>query len=71
MPSSSIEPTKEEKRNGWTAQALAEYYRQRERAALIRIFSAGRPLNKKGQPARTFEVQNTRRFKPLGWGRKK
>ena len=61
-----IEPTREEKRNGWTAQALTEYYRQREKAALIRVF--GDPQNPKRRPLR---IQNVKAFKPLRWGKTK
>lgn len=63
--SSRFEPTLGEKRNKWTAEALNEYIRDRERAALIRIF--GDPKDKK--PKRRLIVQ--RAFSALRWHRGK
>lgn len=61
-----IEPTREERRNGWTAEALTKYHADRERAALIRVF--GDPSEKK---RKRLVVQNTAKFNPLRWGKKK
>ena len=60
-----IEPTKEEKKAGWTADTLSEYIRQREKAAVIRVFG---PDDKK---RKVLRVQNTKKFRPLYWGKKK
>lgn len=61
-----IEPTAAERRNGWTAQTLTEYYRQREVAALIRVF--GDPNKGKRRP---LKVQNVKAFSPHRWGKTK
>lgn len=61
-----IEPTEAEKKNGWTAEALTKYYAEREKAAAIRVF--GDPGTKK---RKLLRVQNTKKFRPLYWGKKK
>jgi hypothetical protein len=63
---SIIEPTPAQRKGGWTAEALTKYYADRERAAMIRVF--GEPDAKK---KRNLVVQNTTRFRPLRWGKKK
>jgi hypothetical protein len=63
MTESSIErfePTPGERRNKWTTEALNEYIRQREKAALIRVF--GDPKDQKKRP---LIVQ--RKFHPHYW----
>lgn len=52
-----VEPTPEEKRNGWTAETLAAYVRERERAAAARVLEPERPA-----PACTDQAHD-----PHGW----
>lgn len=60
-------PTKTETKNGWSAPALAEYIKQREKAAMIRVFGSDDPKKRK----RILRVQNVKKFNPLAWGRPK
>jgi len=55
-----IEPTREERRNKWTAEALQAYITQRERAALIRVF--GDPKDRNRRPLKV-----ERKFHPHYW----
>lgn len=59
IPHDEIEPTRTERRNGWTAEALRQYIISREKAALIRVF--GDPKDRK----RPLIV--LRKFSPLQW----
>lgn len=60
MSAQSIEPNRDEAKNGWTAASLTEYYRQREKSAAIRVLGS-EPTKIK----RLLKVQ--RKFSPHRW----
>lgn len=61
-PAETIEPTEEEKRNGWTSASLSAYVHERKKAQANSIMNE-RPREK---PTTT----RSKRFNPKRWGRR-
>ncbi|MDJ0896926.1 MAG: hypothetical protein QNJ92_17410 [Alphaproteobacteria bacterium] len=59
-----IEPTEDEKRNGWTAETLTEYLREQKAAQALRMD----PHSLSRRMARRPDMQN-HRYSPLRWRR--
>ena len=55
-----IEPTEDEKKNGWTAESLNAYRRERARASFLKVYE---------KPEFKPAVQN-HTYNPLKWRRR-